>query len=166
MFKFIICLYRVYDEIGNYNSNGQKSVLKMSESNGNHVEKTSELKKSDQNKNNNSDNNSDCRGHVSQIFYMDSASRCKSIRRIRHLTCSGECSPASQVYRSLDEDSGFDSKASLFIGTNLKSVKTRAASCCRPSKFRVRKIKLLCPDGSSLVKEIEVARRCVCSSAC
>ncbi len=151
--------------LGNYNSNGQKSVLKMSDFNDNHLEKTS-LIEIGYKKNNVSDINSDCNGHVSQIFHMDSATGCKSIRRIRHLTCSGVCRPSPPVYRSLDEDSKFDSKASLFIGTNLKSIGTRAASCCKPGEFKKRKVKLLCPDGSSFVKQIEVARQCVCSSSC
>ncbi|XP_073964399.1 protein slit-like [Choristoneura fumiferana] len=38
--------------------------------------------------------------------------------------------------------------------------------CCAPRKTKKRKIRLVCPDGTRLTKDIEIVRKCACGKKC
>jgi len=114
---------------------------------------------------------SPCQGQVKFKLYRDPVSGCVSQKKIRELVCSlGHCQPNDSsplVHRSLD--ARFTGGAHVFIGTNAKSAGKSYRSvggCCRPDRFQLRTLRLVCADGSDRLAEVKLARRCACSTNC
>lgn len=116
-----------------------------------------------------------CQGQMRLRLYKDPVSGCVSQRKIRELTCStGECKQATQssalTHRSVDNHRFAVGANHIFLGTNLKSnsksYRSAMGSCCRPDRYRVRKLRLICADGSTRISQIKLARRCACTTSC
>ena len=43
---------------------------------------------------------------------------------------------------------------------------TCSQDCCKPRRTKLRKVRLICNDGTSYTKEIEVIRKCQCTRRC
>jgi len=57
------------------------------------------------------------------------------------------------------------------IGTNKHTVAGRdivvnKTSCCRASKVKKRKMKLFCADGSTIMTDVSIVKKCTCSNEC
>ena len=39
-------------------------------------------------------------------------------------------------------------------------------TCCTPKRSRRRRVRLICNDGTSYTKEVEIIKKCACSKKC
>lgn len=76
---------------------------------------------------------------VTQRRYHRDGNGCQSVRMLKMSECLGTCGLAPEL---------------------------NAATCCQPSKVKRRRIRMLCSDGASYVKNIELVKRCACSTEC
>ena len=149
--------HRALPLINNYNSNGQKSLLKTGEVN----------EKVTLNSNGNTVNT--CVEKIVHEFFADSKTGCKSRKKIKMIKCKGECT-ASDPSMSQSSFQGQSSSFGFIIGTNRKpnqrSLPTTPSQCCRPAKTKPRKIKLYCDDASTIMVDITLPKKCVCANKC
>jgi hypothetical protein len=114
----------------------------------------------------------DCSHEFITDFYTDIKTGCKTNRKIKQIVCKGEC---KQI--STDKDPNKQSQMPSFaflIGTNKKaaayqrSITTTSLAtptkCCQPIRSRSKKVKLYCPGGSTLITDIHLPKKCVCST--
>lgn len=105
-------------------------------------------------------------------IYTDPKTGCKSRKRVKLLSCRGECQQ-QQKYSSpningfekfqLSDDKTNAKFSGYLIGTNKReSPLFQPQQCCQVSKRRPKKLRLFCDDGSSYVTEIEIVRKCSC----
>ena len=101
-------------------------------------------------------------------FYVDPQTGCKSKRKIKTLKCKSECSVSPKQSLNL---LGNKTPFGYIIGTNkhiLRSLNSNGGSesCCQASRVKKRKIKLFCADGSTLMTELSIVKRCTCFAEC
>jgi hypothetical protein len=113
---------------------------------------------------------SSCVQNVMNDFYVDVQSGCKSKRKIKTLTCKSECDQ-SQMRSIKQMPFGYiigTNKHILSRSLNNNRINTNphANSCCQASRVKRRKIKLFCADGSTIMTEINIVKRCTCSNQC
>ena len=118
-----------------------------------------------------------CIEKVIENFHVDPRTGCKSKRKIKTLKCKSECSSSSQSESNSLNQTPFN----YLIGTNkqtLRSLKPNGATstnnngnnksktCCKASKVKRRKMKLFCADGSTIMTDVSIIKRCTCSNEC
>ena len=148
--------YRAVALSSNYNSNGQKSILKSDDQTDKQLSQLSDQEAS---------NRTNCKGRMTRQVYTDPKTGCVSKRKFKILECQGKCSGPSPRLTLANK---FTNRQSFFIGTNLKSNLQRSLDavgeqCCVPGQFETRQAKLFCKDGSILIANMNLARKCVCA---
>lgn len=68
-----------------------------------------------------------------------------------------------EQYRDYYEENGCRSRKMIKTANCIGSC---GDQCCRPRKTKKRKVRLLCDNGSSYTKDVEVIRKCGCSRKC
>lgn len=109
---------------------------------------------------------SNCVENVMKDFYVDVQTGCRSKRKIKSLKCKSECESQTKSVKQRP--------FSFIIGTNKhilgRSLNARNAdltkSCCQASRVKRRNIRLFCADGSTMLTEISIVKRCTCSNQC
>lgn len=124
---------------------------------------------------------SSCREVVSKNeIYVDVETGCKTRKRVKMLSCRGECSSStvgssgeissssSSSSSQLDKFKLLDpnAKFSYLIGTNKRETSRQSSQCCQVIKRKSRKLRLFCQDGSSYLSEINMVKKCSCSPRC
>ena len=113
-----------------------------------------------------------CIDKTIEDFYVDSNTGCKSKRKIKSLKCKSDCSLSSNQaqLKTLNQ-----TPFGYLIGTNKQTLRSlrqineatkRKSSCCRASKVKKRKMKLFCADGSTIMTDVSIIKRCSCSNEC
>lgn len=144
--------HRAEPLMSNYNSNGQKSSLLLKSDDIITVSQRPAVL-------------NQCSYRVLHDFYTDTKTGCKSRKKLRMIKCTGTC----RSENSNDKLSQMP-QFNFLIGTNRKSANQRsinsnlAPSCCQPVKTRAKKIKLFCNDGSTIIADINLPKKCVCYS--
>ena len=109
----------------------------------------------------NSPASQDCVAEAMEDFYVDPNTGCKSKRKIKSLKCKSDCAPSQMSPLRNKTPFGY------IIGTNKHIVRSsNSDTCCRPSKVKRRKLKLFCADGSTILTELSIVKKCTCSSDC
>ncbi|CAF0707250.1 unnamed protein product [Brachionus calyciflorus] len=103
-----------------------------------------------------------CSEKIVNDFYMDETSGCKTKRKIKMIQCGGQCSAEMKKLKLLDNKEMFG----YLIGTNNRQNVRSINECCIPIKTRLRRVKLFCDNGSTFVKDINLIKKCSCSSKC
>ncbi|GAB6025016.1 hypothetical protein CHUAL_010127 [Chamberlinius hualienensis] len=68
-----------------------------------------------------------------------------------------------QQWRDYYEENGCRSRKKI---KKANCVGSCGSNCCQPRKTKKRKIRLICNDGTSYMKDIEVIRKCTCVKKC
>lgn len=134
-------------QISNYNSNGLKSVLKTDDQIT--IQKQQQQQEKSLNK---------CSHSFLYDFYTDSKTGCKSKKRLPFIKCTGSC---KQMTNEEKQPPSF----AFLIGTNKKAIQRSITTpCCQPVRTKPKKIKLFCSDGSTILADISLPRKCFCSN--
>lgn len=142
--------YKAEALVNNYNSNGQKSPFLLKSDD--FVTIAPRLQANQ------------CMHRILTDFYTDPKTGCKSKKKIKMIKCSGECNKLNNDEKN-DKLSQMPS-FSFLIGTNRKSNQRSVNSlqqCCQPIKNRPKKIKLFCIDGSTIIADVHMPKKCICS---
>lgn len=169
-----VIVYFEYDNwfyfnfLGNYNSNGQISILK---SNADHIDTVSSGESDTKPKNvhhhkviKTADDQS-CAERLINDFYVDEKTGCKSRKKIRTLKCKNQCQTQSPAKLMQSNQTPFG----YIIGTNKKQISrslNENESCCKASQTKLKKLKLFCDDGSTIMADITIVKKCTCSNEC
>ena len=111
---------------------------------------------------------------VKNDIYVDTETGCKTRKRVKIWSCRGECSFGGESSVQLNKFKLLDpnAKFSYLIGTNKRETSSQTSSsssssqCCQVTKRKARKLRLFCEDGSSYVSELNLVKKCSCSTKC
>lgn len=65
-----------------------------------------------------------------------------------------------------DDGNGCQSSKPIKMSDCVGTCSADGAGCCMPNKFKRRRIRMLCNDGASYVKVVNLIRRCSCQAEC
>ncbi|XP_054154675.1 protein slit-like [Oppia nitens] len=80
-----------------------------------------------------------CQKSVKRDYLYDEESGCRSTKKLKLAHCTGTCSSSTGA-------GGGD------------------GNCCKPLKSKHRTVRMACSDGSKYTKDVEIVRKCGCSS--
>lgn len=68
-----------------------------------------------------------------------------------------------QQWKDYYEENGCRSKKKI---KRAQCVGSCGVNCCQPRKTKKRKVRAICNDGTSFMKDVEVIRKCTCVKQC